>query len=222
MKKYEEIFSYKLPDQVPIIIRVDGRSFHTMSKRYKWNKPFDLKFISNMKLITLELCKEIMNVKLAYTQSDEISLLLINYDSLEKESWFDNKIQKICSISASIATSKAYELFGYKLHFDSRCYTLPQHEVINYFIWRQHDWERNSLSMFARSFFSQKELNNKKKTEIHNMLHDIGQNWSKLSNELKCGVSCIKDTSGVWKSITSPIFTKNRNFVNRFTNLKVE
>lgn len=101
MKKYE--IKYMLPINIPIIIRIDGRSFHTFTRGLI--KPFDNTFINMMNTIGLKLCNEIQNTRIAYLQSDEISFLL--YNGIESDPWFGNEIQKICSISASLAGSIA-------------------------------------------------------------------------------------------------------------------
>lgn len=102
MKGYENAFRHYLPRRMPVIIRIDGKAFHTYTKGF--HKPFDYILMKTMQETAYELCKKIEGVKLAYVQSDEISLLLTNDDTLETEPWFGNNLQKLCSIAASIAT----------------------------------------------------------------------------------------------------------------------
>ena len=102
MKGYENAFRHYLPRRMPVIIRIDGKAFHTYTKGF--HKPFDYILMKAMQETAYELCKKIEGVKLAYVQSDEISLLLTNDDTLETEPWFGNNLQKLCSIAASIAT----------------------------------------------------------------------------------------------------------------------
>ncbi len=78
--------------------------------------------------------------------------------------------------------------------FDSRAFILPDNEIPNYFLWRMKDWNRNSIQMFARSFFSQKQLQNKNISTIHDMLHEKGKNWAKLKPNIKNGSIFIKKT----------------------------
>ncbi len=228
MKSYEQ--KHNLPSNIPVIIRIDGRAFHTLTRGMK--KPFDLNFIIMMDAIGQELCKEIQGCRLAYLQSDEISFLVLN--NPEADTWFGNEIQKICSVSSSIASSIATTFLKEKIDkglkfvsFDSRAFIIPKEDVVNYFIWRQKDWERNSLQMFSRSYFTQKELEGKKKEDMHDMLHNTGQNWNDLDTYLKRGRCVIKDetkffvnediiTKNKWKlDHNIPIFTENREYINR-------
>ena len=101
MKGYEK--KYHLPINLPIIIRIDGRAFHTFTRGME--KPFDETFIDMMNNIGLKLCDEIQNCRMAFLQSDEISFLV--YNRIESDCYFSNEIQKICSISASMASSIA-------------------------------------------------------------------------------------------------------------------
>lgn len=102
MKAYENCYRNYLPNGFDVIIRVDGRAFHTFTKGFY--KPFDTLFMNAMKDTAAALCKEIQGVKFAYVQSDEISLWLnYNYENGEQP-WFGNNIQKMASVSASIAT----------------------------------------------------------------------------------------------------------------------
>ena len=109
---YEEIYSFKLPRRLPVVIRLDGKCFHSMAKKLKWKKPFDEHLTDVLQSIAENLCKEIMNVKLAYLQSDEISFLLIDYEKIETESWYNNEIQKIVSIISGLASAKLTYLLG--------------------------------------------------------------------------------------------------------------
>ena len=99
---YEEIPKTKLMRRCPVICRLDGRSFHTFARGFK--RPFDDVLIKTMQETAKYLCENIQGCQLAYTQSDEISLLLIDYQRFETSAWFDYEIQKMCSISASMAT----------------------------------------------------------------------------------------------------------------------
>ena len=102
MKSYENITRTYLPGRMPVIIRLDGCHWHTFTKGF--DKPFDNILMRAMWETAAELCKKIEGVKLAYTQSDEISLLITNNDTWETQPWFGNNLQKIVSVAASIAT----------------------------------------------------------------------------------------------------------------------
>ncbi|WP_143323000.1 tRNA(His) guanylyltransferase Thg1 family protein [Clostridium sp. HBUAS56010] len=102
MKQYEQVPKSKLIKRLPVIIRVDGKAFHTFTRGFK--KPFDDLLIKIMQETTKYLCENIQGCVLGYTQSDEITLVLIDYKELNSSSWFDSEVQKICSVSASMAT----------------------------------------------------------------------------------------------------------------------
>ena len=99
---YENIPKNKLMRRTPVIIRIDGKAFHTFTKEFK--KPFDEILMKSMQETTKYLCENIQGCVLGYTQSDEISLLLIDYKNLNSSAWFDYEVQKMCSIAASMAT----------------------------------------------------------------------------------------------------------------------
>jgi len=218
IKLYEHSFSQVLPIRLPVIIRVDGRSFHRFTRGMK--KPFDDDFRDAMAKTAMVLCKEISGAKIAYSQSDEISILLTNDDSIETQPWFRNEINKLVSISASLATVAFNRLIIEKWrekypHFDSRVFIIPSDDINNYFVWRQKDWERNSLNMLARSHFSQKQIHGLKRDEIHEKLwKEKSVNWNDLPTKHKRGICVIPDVKG-WKIDEEiPIFTQDRKFIS--------
>lgn len=108
---YESIPKTKLVRRTPVAIRIDGKAFHTFTKGFK--KPFDTVLFNSMRETMKYLCSNIQGCVLGYTQSDEITLILIDYKNLNSSAWFDYEVQKICSISASMATM-AFNRFFYK------------------------------------------------------------------------------------------------------------
>lgn len=106
---YEQIPKTKLMRRTPVIIRIDGKAFHTFTRGFK--KPFDEVLIQTMQETTKYLCENIQGCVLGYTQSDEISLVLVDYQRFETSAWFDYEIQKMCSIAASMATMAFNKLF---------------------------------------------------------------------------------------------------------------
>lgn len=174
MKEYEGSFKVALPQNMPVIVRLDGSHFRTFTRNMK--KPFDERLYQAFCETTEYLVKNIPGVKFAYYQSDEISLLIRNDDKISTEPWFKNSLQKILSVSASLTTAKFNE--SIKKHFpsaelatfDSRAFIIPEKEIKNYFLWRQNDASRNSLSMLMQSKYTQKEL--------------IGLNREKMINKL--------------------------------------
>ena len=106
---YEQIPKTKLMRRTPVIIRIDGKAFHTFTRGFK--RPFDEILIKTMQESTKYLCENIQGCVLGYTQSDEITLVLVDYQRFETSAWFDYEIQKICSISASMATMAFNKFF---------------------------------------------------------------------------------------------------------------
>lgn len=102
MKKYESVSKTVLMRRTPVIIRIDGKAFHTFTRGFE--KPFDKVLIKTMQETTKYLCENIQGCVFGYTQSDEISLVLIDYQTLTTDAWFDYEVQKLCSVAASMAT----------------------------------------------------------------------------------------------------------------------
>lgn len=234
MKEYEFITRNSLIRNLPVIVRLDGRAFHTFTKGFR--KPMD-SIISTCMINTMqELCNSTQGCKLGYTQSDEISLFLCDYDSIKSSSFLKNNIQKITSILASKATNsfnstlitmmasmdesdKRKDLIRkkiFKAEFDCRAFNLPRNEVINYFIWRQQDAVRNSIQGLGQSVYSQKELHEVNMKDLQNKLFtEKGINWNSLPIYQKRGLTCIKGyESHEWFiDYCSPIFSQDRGYI---------
>jgi len=205
MKKYEDSFRQHLPIRTPVIIRLDGKAFHTYTAKCK--KPVDMGLVECMNTTAIALCENIQGCQMAYVQSDEISLLITNYQDINTQSWFDNNIQKMVSVSASHAsvafTFNSYQIWGVvgvrfpepilkPAYFDSRAFILPKEEVTNYFIWRQQDATRNSVQMLARSLYSHKQLENKNNSELQELCFQKGKNWNDCPTFQKRGRCIVK------------------------------
>ena len=108
-ENYENIAKTKLVRRMPVAIRIDGKAFHTFTRGFK--KPFDEVLIESMQETTKYLCENIQGCVFGYTQSDEITLILVDYEKLETCAWFDYEVQKLCSISASMATMAFNKFF---------------------------------------------------------------------------------------------------------------
>ena len=106
---YENVPKTNLMRRTPVIIRIDGKAFHTFTRGFK--RPFDEVLIKTMQETTKYLCENIQGCVLGYTQSDEISLILIDYQKFETSAWFDYEVQKMCSIAASMATMAFNKFF---------------------------------------------------------------------------------------------------------------
>ncbi len=234
MKDYESVPSLKLLRKTPVIIRIDGKNFHSYVKKIGAKKPFDENLIDTMAATTEFLCKNIQGCRLGYTQSDEITLLLIDYGNIESDAFFDNKVQKICSVVASMATAffnqkiKEYRFDQYPLaFFDARCFNVPKEEVCNSFIWRQQDMTRNSIQMLARSLISHKQCENKNSSQLQDMMMEFFKvNWNDLETYKRRGTCVYKElvfnddntTKTKWKIDKEiPIFTQDRSFIDKWT-----
>ena len=102
MKEYEKRNQYYLQKRTPVAIRVDMRAGHTFTRGFK--RPFDYIFMKSMQETAKYMCENMGNAKFAYVQSDEITIILTDYDTLETDCWFNYRTDKLCSISASMAT----------------------------------------------------------------------------------------------------------------------
>jgi tRNA(His) 5'-end guanylyltransferase len=188
MKTYEQVTrSFLLPHSLTIL-RVDGRSFSSYLRQAA--KPFDLDFMYAMGQVGKKLCEEISGSVFAYGQSDEISVLMQDLEP-QSQPWFGGVIQKMVSVAAGIATAQLIVQLGTKgfPHFDARVFTLPNAtEVANYFLWRQRDAVRNSVSMAAQAKFSHSQLHGKTSGQMQEMLFsEYGINWNDYPDACKRG-----------------------------------
>jgi tRNA(His) 5'-end guanylyltransferase len=196
---YEDRTKTFLPRRTYTIMRIDGCHFRT----YMLNsvKPFDYFFINHMDETAKYLCQSIQGAKFAYVQSDEISIVLTDFDTLKTDAWFNGTVQKITSVGASLATAKFNQLranyddiYKEKLAtFDCRVFTIPDiEEVANYILWRQSDATRNSISTAAQFVFSHKDLEGAYSAQKLEMLLQHGINWHDYPNGIKHGRAIIR------------------------------
>lgn len=194
MKAYEQACDISLPQHLPMIIRLDGKAFHAWTKRVGCERPFDHRLINLMTETARYLCEMIDGAILAYTQSDEISILVRDDLNTNSEAWFGKRIQKIVSISAAFATYyfNAHSPFEVKepAFFDARAFVLPESDIRNYFIWRQEDASSNSLSMLAQSLYPHDALQFKDAAALQELCWQKGQNWNHLTTVEKRG-TCV-------------------------------
>lgn len=194
MKEYERASDVRLTRRLPMILRLDGKAFHSWTRRSCCERPFDHRLMGMMAGLTQYLCENIGGAVLGYTQSDEISILARDDRELDTQPWFDKRMQKIVSVATSLATYwfNANNQFEKKVpaFFDARAFVLPEDEVRNYFIWRQEDASTNSLSMLAQSLYAHGELQRKKWAELQELCWRKGRNWNNLRTSEKRGV-CV-------------------------------
>lgn len=225
MKRYEWTAKSALTWRMPVIVRIDGRAFHTYTKGC--GRPFDDSLIDAMNACAIAVCEDAQGAALAYVQSDEISILLHGYRRLDSRPWFDNGVQKIVSISAGLAsaemTVRSPTIFGAakRACFDARAFVLPETEVCNYFIWRQQDATRNAIQMMAHVQYSHHELHKKNTSEMQEMLFQKGINFNNAPTYHKRGRCIVREQyeyegSARYRWVVDneiPIFTHNRAYV---------
>lgn len=217
MKRYEGVPRLQLTPKVPVVVRLDGKAFHSLTR--KMQKPWDQEFSWCMWNTAIELCKQMQGAVLAYIQSDEISVLLVDHQSPQAQGWFDYDVQKVVSVSASMAgvffneeLSNAFNDYDSMppAYFDSRCFNVPSCEVTNYFIWRQQDATRNSIQSLARSQFSHRECHDLSCAQLQDKLFLEKQiNWNDCETWQKRGV-CISKVPVVVRGVAEEEFTRNR------------
>lgn len=245
---YEKRTRTYLPRRTYTIIRIDGKAFKNYTKSL--NKPFDEDLIEAMDSTAIYLCKNIQGAKLAYVQSDEITIVMTDFDTLQTDAWFDGEVQKIVSVSASMATREfnrvriiqqlangidiKYILNGKLAEFDSRVFTIPfKEEVLNNIIWRQRDCVRNSISSVAQSLFSHTLLTGKNQSDMQEMCFEKGVNWNDFPEKQKRGRVIVKKQINYpsknggepyirneWKSIAAPDFNKDRSLFDEIFNFE--
>lgn len=232
MKAYEAVPKNFLMKRTPVIIRLDGKAFHTFTRGF--DKPFDEVIEYAMESTMVQLCANIQGCVLGYTQSDEITLVLCDYQKVDTDAWFEYNVEKMCSVAASMATlyffkslsdycDKLWEsdkisfadkinLINRKLekgaYFDARCFNLPKEEVANCLIWRQQDATRNSIQALAQSLYSQKQLSGLNCSQLQDkMFTEKGVNWNDLSTYQKRGACAVRKLMPQMKK------TKNNDLV---------
>ncbi len=230
---YEQIPKTKLMRRCPVAIRIDGKAFHTYTRNFK--RPFDSVFMRAMQETMKYLCENIQGCVLGYTQSDEITLILVDYEKINSSAWFDYEVQKLCSVSASMATMRFNQVFARLVQevkeegtedpkyikvldkaceagamFDSRCFNIPKEEVTNLIYWRQLDASRNSIQMVGHANFSQKQMHGKSTGDIQDMLMlEKNINWNYFPVACKRGSCCIRGQADENTSCTDGSRTEN-------------
>ena len=221
---YEEPVKTRLTRKIPVILRMDGKAFHTFTRGFK--KPFDPIMRETMMETMKALCENIQGCVFGYEQSDEITLVLTDFENENSSAWLDYETQKMCSIAASMTTLYFNKIFSEKVKnlcnsneedekyidtmmtavekgamFDARCFSVPKLSVYDVILARQIDASKNSISSVGRTYFSTSELRNKNTSKVQDMLMMYhGVNWNNFATEEKRGSCCYK----VEKKIESP------------------
>lgn len=199
---------YKLPKKTYAMAMIDGRSFSRLIKNH-YEKPFDDKFINMMNEVAIYVCKNVQGCKFAYTQSDEITFVLTDFETEETSAFFDYRLCKMLSIIPSLATAKFNQLVTLNL-LDTPCSTEDMKQIIAdmklaqfdckvwdaqnfnnvfaYLLWRQIDCVRNSKQQAAQTYLTHKQLMGKHTDEqVQMLLEEKGIDWNKYSDDKKYG-----------------------------------
>lgn len=214
MKMYERLWCYGRPEPItlpgappserltpglPVCVRVDGRAFHTFAAGLE--RPYDPRLAALMVSTTRRLVEE-TNARVGYTQSDEISLVLMQ-ESDESTPYFGGRVQKMVSMLAAVATAHFNrELPKYipeKAHlmpmFDARVWNVPdEDEAANTLLWRELDAYKNGVASLARCHFSHAALNNKGRADMLQMLADKGVDIKVYARHLLGGTFVVRRT----------------------------
>ncbi len=193
LKKEFEWWDLHIPLNQAIIVRLDGKAFHKFTRDFE--KPFDTKLGKLMQQTTEHLMSELPAV-IGYTQSDEITLVFLPYDD-----FFARRLQKICSVSSSIATA-FFNRFISKLwpekaktfaYFDSRVFGLPVHKLYNYFQWREDDAYKNAVTNAARTLLPRDLIFKKNRTTLKKILKEYNVDFDTFyPAEYRYGTAIIK------------------------------
>ena len=238
MKLREHKTRIKVNADEPVIVRLDGKAFHTWTKKIQCKKPFDISITKAMQFAAINTCREVGQVIVAYSQSDEITFLLNGWQKIESDVWFNGNVQKIASVFSSIFTVhfnmymlKIFVADDLKLEnvipafFDARVFNIEREEIEDVFVWRQRDARRNSIQGVAQSLYSHKELQRKNTDDMKKMILQKNVNWDELSNLQKWGFVVKKEVEEVefmgdfvyrnkWIfDIEIPYFTEDRDYL---------
>lgn len=213
--QYESRSRFMLSRRTYTIIRCDGKAFHTFTRHCQ--KPYDSGLAQAMDDAARALVEEAQGSAFAYVQSDEISVLLTDFATIKTDAWFDGNVQKIASVSASVVTAAFNLSYAPNLGalFDARVFTIPDPvEVENYFIWRQQDATRNSISGLAQAHFSPKQLHGVNNAGMQDMLMlEKGINWNDCPANEKRGRTVIYDNYAWRVDNEIPVFTQDRSYL---------
>ena len=207
-------YDVSMPKKTYAMAMIDGKNFSRLIKN-KYEKPFDDKFINMMNEVAIYVCKNVQGCKFAYTQSDEITFVLTDFENEETSAYFDYRLCKMLSIIPSLATAKFNQLVTLNL-LDTPCSTEDMKQIIKdmslaqfdckvwntdnfndvfaYFLWRQIDCVRNSKQQAAQTYLPHKELMGKHTDEQVQMLFNKwGIDWNGYSDDKKYGRFIYKE-----------------------------
>jgi tRNA(His) 5'-end guanylyltransferase len=209
MKNYEKAYDVYMPSRLPVIVRIDGKGFSKFTKSIKAKKPFDEFFSNTMSIALKAAAEKIEGCVFGYTQSDEMTFVIKNDQSLESTPWFGNRTQKITSVVSSLVTAHFnkrmiswYEGNVPLAYFDARTFVVPSwQEAINCLVWRQNDATKNSISSACYYDIAEKigkktarkkmhGLNQKQQQEL--LFQETGLNWNNYKTKFKRGIGVYR------------------------------
>lgn len=230
-KFYRELTDYRLMPKSYVIVSLDGRSFSNFVKK-QFDLPFDDKFIHFMNETTKYVCNNVSNCKFAYTQSDEMSLVLSDIGDNDTDTFFSNRLCKLQSIIASLATGKFNQLMMIDLlltiddeyekmdaianqrlvQFDCRAWNVPDdNELYCYFLWRQNDCIRNSKLQVAQIYLDKKVVYNKTTDDLVQILKEEKDiDWHMYPSDKKYGRMLYKEPETLISKLTGETLYRNR------------
>ena len=199
MKAYEKLSESVLIPNLPIVVRLDGKGFSKYTKKMK--RPYDEVLSNLMSDTCVHLMGKYSHIVCAYTQSDEITLIMKN--EYDKPVEFNGRLQKLCSILAG-ETSSFFAVNASKLGlnetnqypvFDCRIFNVPSWiEASNVILWREQDASKNSVQMLGQHNFSHKQLHGLKGNQIQEkLLLEKDINWNDYPTFFKRGTYIVKE-----------------------------
>ena len=212
---YEDPARVLLPRKTWVVIRVDGKGFHTFTRALE--RPYSRPLADALDAAAIFTAAQMAGCAFAYGQSDEYSFLMTDFGRDDSRMWFDGSVQKIASVTASLFTAGFHSAYAEPKYaaFDARVFAIPnRREVERYFVWRQADAARNSLNMLASAHYSHAELLGKSASEKHDLLHAKGENWAKWPAAFKRGRLVKPADSGFAVDREIPVFTRETGFLD--------
>lgn len=181
------------PDQF-MVVRVDGRAFHSYTRGLP--RPFDTTLMDDLDAATVALLGDMSATAVAFTQSDEISVVAAPTANPGFAHWFGGRTDKVASIAASVVTATFNQRRPGRLaHFDGRVFGLDTAaEVTDYLEWRAADARRNAISMLTQDQFTHRELHGRSTRARVEMLATVGVNLDLVHPGFRLGRLFLRET----------------------------
>jgi len=225
MRGYRGVTDHVLTGRMPILAHVDGIGFSKYTRKAK--KPFDEALGNVMLEVAQGIIERVQGAVFAYTQSDEINLLIHGYKTLGSQPHRGNRLQKLVA-DLSGPTSSHFTHLSHKIWlpgqlggireaaFAAAVFPVPENDVTNYFLHRQQDALRNSVQMLARSMYSHKQIEHKSVAEMKEMCRAKGNPWEKLDYHWQRGACVYRSDDGdVVRDLFVPLFNHDRDYIER-------